>query len=51
MQDAYDAIVVGSGFGGGIAACRLAEHPRHNPGVFDSPFTKRVGLSADRFVG
>ena len=25
MQRAYDAIVVGSGFGGGIAACRLAE--------------------------
>jgi len=26
MERAYDAIVVGSGFGGGIAACRLAEH-------------------------
>ncbi len=25
MEAAYDAIVVGSGFGGGIAACRLAE--------------------------
>ena len=25
MRRAYDAIVVGSGFGGGIAACRLAE--------------------------
>ena len=25
MQRVYDAIVVGSGFGGGIAACRLAE--------------------------
>jgi cholesterol oxidase len=25
MEDAYDAVVVGSGFGGGIAACRLAE--------------------------
>jgi cholesterol oxidase len=25
METAYDAIVVGSGFGGGIAACRLAE--------------------------
>src|SRR5919198_2591033 len=25
MQRGYDAIVVGSGFGGGIAACRLAE--------------------------
>ncbi|MBW3652444.1 MAG: GMC family oxidoreductase N-terminal domain-containing protein [Actinobacteria bacterium] len=25
MERAYDAIVVGSGFGGGIAACRLAE--------------------------
>jgi cholesterol oxidase len=25
MQPSYDAIVVGSGFGGGIAACRLAE--------------------------
>ncbi|MGH2841779.1 MAG: GMC family oxidoreductase [Solirubrobacteraceae bacterium] len=25
MEGAYDAVVVGSGFGGGIAACRLAE--------------------------
>src|SRR5919204_1009719 len=25
MEGRYDAIVVGSGFGGGIAACRLAE--------------------------
>jgi cholesterol oxidase len=25
MEGAYDAIVVGSGFGGGVAACRLAE--------------------------
>jgi len=25
MESAYDAIVVGSGFGGGITACRLAE--------------------------
>jgi len=25
MRGSYDAIVVGSGFGGGIAACRLAE--------------------------
>src|SRR5215211_7672991 len=25
MRSSYDAIVVGSGFGGGIAACRLAE--------------------------
>ena len=25
MESAYDAVVVGSGFGGGIAACRLAE--------------------------
>jgi len=25
MERAYDAIVVGSGFGGGFAACRLAE--------------------------
>ena len=25
MRQSYDAIVVGSGFGGGIAACRLAE--------------------------
>ena len=25
MESSYDAIVVGSGFGGGIAACRLAE--------------------------
>jgi cholesterol oxidase len=25
MERAYDAVVVGSGFGGGIAACRLAE--------------------------
>jgi cholesterol oxidase len=25
MKPAYDAVVVGSGFGGGIAACRLAE--------------------------
>jgi cholesterol oxidase len=26
VQRAYDAVVVGSGFGGGITACRLAEH-------------------------
>ncbi|MEY2442802.1 MAG: cholesterol oxidase [bacterium] len=26
MESAYDAVVVGSGFGGGITACRLAEH-------------------------
>src|SRR5438132_6526209 len=25
MEQAYDAIVVGSGFGGGVTACRLAE--------------------------
>ena len=25
MERAYDAVVVGSGFGGGITACRLAE--------------------------
>ena len=25
MERAYDAVVVGSGFGGGISACRLAE--------------------------
>jgi cholesterol oxidase len=25
MEAAYDAVVVGSGFGGGVAACRLAE--------------------------
>jgi cholesterol oxidase len=25
VDRAYDALVVGSGFGGGIAACRLAE--------------------------
>src|SRR5689334_21847524 len=28
MSASYDAIVVGSGFGGGIAACRLAESGR-----------------------
>src|ERR687886_2493360 len=28
MNASYDAIVVGSGFGGGIAACRLAEAGR-----------------------
>lgn len=26
MESAYDAVVVGSGFGGGITARRLAEH-------------------------
>jgi cholesterol oxidase len=25
MDDSYDAVVVGSGFGGGVAACRMAE--------------------------
>jgi len=29
MESAYDAVVVGSGFGGGIVACRLAEHGWH----------------------
>jgi cholesterol oxidase len=29
MERAYDAIVVGSGFGGGITACRLAEQGWH----------------------
>jgi cholesterol oxidase len=28
MDAAYDAVIVGSGFGGGIAACRLAEAGR-----------------------
>src|SRR6185503_21062224 len=28
MPDAFDAIVVGSGFGGAVTACRLAERGR-----------------------
>src|SRR5215208_5196277 len=28
MRQSYDAVIVGSGFGGGIAACRLAEAGR-----------------------
>ena len=25
MESAYDVVVVGSGFGGGVTACRMAE--------------------------
>ena len=61
---ADDVVVVGTGFGGGIAACRLAEeiaalYPRwpewlaverefNRTGVFDSPFTRRVGITRPR---
>ena len=36
MERAYDAVVVGSGFGGGIAACRLADDG--GPGAWGHAF-------------
>jgi len=48
MRPRYDVVVVGSGYGGGVAACRAAEHGRtvcvlergreHHPGDFPSSF-------------
>ncbi len=61
MESAYDVVVVGSGFGAGVTACRMAEQGLrvrvlergrrrqvNASGVLDSPFSERVGISAAR---
>ncbi|MEJ7824245.1 MAG: NAD(P)-binding protein [Solirubrobacteraceae bacterium] len=62
MESSYDAVVVGSGFGGGITACRLAERGwrvcvlergrRFSPGgFFDLRIMRDVAVMTGAGVG
>ncbi|BDZ50969.1 hypothetical protein GCM10025867_32100 [Frondihabitans sucicola] len=47
LHDRYDAIVIGSGAGGGVAACGLAEQGRRVLVVESGPWPSIAELSAD----